>query len=97
MRLKEIEEKKDLSGATSHDAFVNKPSEEVRQKAHFIETPVDLRQLVEASEERNFSGFREEKGNMRRIISVDKKIRCMREQISGIWKSRTNLLWKTKN
>ncbi len=52
--------------------FVNKPSEEVRQKVCFIETPVGLRQLVEASGERDFSGFREEKGNMKRIISVEK-------------------------
>ncbi len=35
--------KEDLGGATGHDVFVNKPSEEVRQKAHFVETPVGLR------------------------------------------------------
>ncbi len=91
-----MEGKEDLGSTTGHDVFVNKLSEEVRQKAHFIENPVGLRQLMEAIGERDFSGFREEKGNMRRIISVEKEIRCMRELISGILEKQDKLIMENK-
>ena len=42
-----------------------------------IETPMGLRRLME-SDGRDFSGFREEKGTMRRVISVEREMRNMR-------------------
>ena len=36
------------------------------------------------SEASYFSGFREEKTNMRRIVNVEKKVRCMKELLASI-------------
>ena len=100
-----MEKKEDPDGATGRaaDVNVNKPrpsvyalSGEVRRSGNVIETPVGLRQLVEASGERDFSGFREERGNMRRIINVERELRCMKELISSIVEKQDDLIRENK-
>ena len=66
------------------DKEVNVGGARSRHQEVNIETPVGLRELLDLSEVCDFSGFREEKTNMRRIVNVEQEVRCMREMIVGI-------------
>ena len=46
---------------------------------------------------RDFSGFREEKGTMRRVISVEREMRNMRELIAGILLKQDELVEENKD
>ena len=46
---------------------------------------------------RDLSGFREEKGTMRRLISVEREMRNMRELISGILLKQDELVEENKD
>ena len=74
-----------VDGATGGgDRHVNKPTPSQRRiSTQSIETPIGLRRLGE-DKDRDFSGFREERGNMRRIMSLEKEMRCMRKLMSSI-------------
>ncbi|MPC40837.1 hypothetical protein E2C01_034406 [Portunus trituberculatus] len=54
------------------------------------ETPVGLKRLGEDNTDKEFSGFREEKGNVRRLMNVEKEMRYMKEVISSIMENKTN-------
>ncbi|MPC82095.1 hypothetical protein E2C01_076740 [Portunus trituberculatus] len=41
----------------------------------YIETPVGLRKLTEDIMDKDFSGFREVKGSMRRLVNVERELR----------------------
>ena len=62
------------SGHDRNSLNVNKP---IGAGVSVIETPMGLRRLME-SDGRDFSGFREEKGTMRRVITVEQEMRNMR-------------------
>ena len=55
----------------------------ISKNVNNMETPVRLRKLGGLGEG-EFSGFREEQGNMRRLVTAEREIRCMRELIAGI-------------
>ena len=55
----------------------------ISKNVNNMETPVGLRKLG-GHGEGEFSGFREEQGNMRRLVTAEREIRCMRELIAGI-------------
>ena len=57
-----------------------------------METPIALRKLGEWIEEGEFEGFEEEKSNMRRIVMVEKEIKCLRQLIAGILDSQNQLI-----
>ena len=59
------------------------------------ETPMGLRRLME-NDGRDFSGFREEKGTMRRVNSVEWEMRNMRELIAGILLKQDELVEENK-
>ncbi|MPC56190.1 hypothetical protein E2C01_050143 [Portunus trituberculatus] len=42
------------------------------ENQEYFETPVGLRKLTEDIMEKDFSGFREERGSMRRLINIEK-------------------------
>ena len=71
---------------------VNKP---IGAGVSVIETPMGLRRLME-NDGRDFSGFREEKGTMRRVISVELEMRNMKEFIAGIWLMQDELVEENK-
>ncbi|MPD06805.1 hypothetical protein E2C01_102633 [Portunus trituberculatus] len=52
------------------------PSNENQQ---YIETPVGLRKLIEDIMDKDISGFRGERGNMRRLINVERELRYIKE------------------
>ena len=71
-----MEEEANVGGAISRRQNVNK---------RLIETPVGLRKILDmGSEGSDFSGFKEEKTNMRRIVNVEKEVRCMKELLASI-------------
>ena len=72
---------------------VNKP---IGAGVSVIETPMGFRSLME-NDGRDFSGFREEKGTMRRVISVEREMRNMRELITGILLKQDELVKKNKD
>ncbi|MPC46793.1 hypothetical protein E2C01_040519 [Portunus trituberculatus] len=45
----------------------------------YIETPVGLKKLTGDIMDKNFSGFRDERGSMRRLINVERELRYMKE------------------
>ncbi|MPC57589.1 hypothetical protein E2C01_051572 [Portunus trituberculatus] len=51
---------------------------------HFIETPIGLRKLSDNTMEKNVSTFRDERGNMRRLINVERGLRYMKEVMSSL-------------
>lgn len=61
-------------------------------RVDFVETPLGLRQLGKCGETRDFSGFKEETTNMRRIVNVEKEIRLMKEVIAGILEKQEQLV-----
>ena len=81
-----------VGGATSRRGSLNK------QIGDRVETPVGLRKITSElwSEGSDFSGFREDKSNMRRIITVEKEVRCMRELIASILEKQDQLLEENK-
>lgn len=60
-----------------------------------IETPVGLRVLT-SEDSGDFSGFREDRGNMRRIISAEREIRYMRELIAGVLEKQDDIIAENK-
>ncbi|MPD04633.1 hypothetical protein E2C01_100331 [Portunus trituberculatus] len=49
------------------------------ENQRFTETFVGLRKLAEDIMDKDFSGFREERGSMRRLINVERELRYMKE------------------
>ncbi|MPC93715.1 hypothetical protein E2C01_088855 [Portunus trituberculatus] len=48
----------------------------------YIETPVGLRKLTNDIMDKDFSGFRDERGNMKRLINVERELRYMEVMLS---------------
>ncbi|MPC18226.1 Integrin alpha-PS3 [Portunus trituberculatus] len=51
------------------------------ENQRYIETPVGLRKLTEDIMDKNFSGFRDKRGSVRRLISVERELRYMKEVV----------------
>lgn len=79
-----------VDGATSHLHYVNKPPS-VKSKRPDPETPIAFRKICECSEG-EFSGFIEEGSNMKRMVTVEKEIRCLRELVAGILEKQDQLI-----
>ncbi|MPC74245.1 hypothetical protein E2C01_068598 [Portunus trituberculatus] len=58
----------------------------------YIETPVGLRKLTDDIMDKDFSGFRDEQGNMRRLINVERKLRYMKEVMSSLMDKQDRLI-----
>ena len=80
------------SGNDRNSPNINKP---IGAGVSVIETPMGLRKLME-SDGRDFLGFREEKGTMRRVIGVEREMRNMRELIAGILLKQDELVEENK-
>ncbi|MPC75365.1 hypothetical protein E2C01_069751 [Portunus trituberculatus] len=65
------------------------PSCETQQ---YIETPVGLRKLTDDIMDKDFSGFRDERGNMRRSINIERELRYMKEVISNLMDKQDRLI-----
>ncbi|MPC98510.1 hypothetical protein E2C01_093883 [Portunus trituberculatus] len=62
----------------------------VTETTRVIETPVGLRKLGEEYTDKEFSGFTGEKDNIRRLVSMERKRRYMKEVLSSILENRTD-------
>ncbi|MPC32409.1 hypothetical protein E2C01_025718 [Portunus trituberculatus] len=51
------------------------------ENLRFIETPIDLKRLSDDNTDKDFSGFREERGNMRKLINVVREIRFFKKEV----------------
>ncbi|MPC52920.1 hypothetical protein E2C01_046801 [Portunus trituberculatus] len=49
------------------------------ENQRYIETPVGLRKLTENIMDKDFSGFRDKRDIMRRLINVERELRYMKE------------------
>ncbi|MPC24645.1 hypothetical protein E2C01_017731 [Portunus trituberculatus] len=49
------------------------------ESERYIETPVVLRKLTEDIMNKDFSGFRDKSGSMRRLINVERELRYVKE------------------
>ncbi|MPC70220.1 hypothetical protein E2C01_064462 [Portunus trituberculatus] len=49
------------------------------ENQRYIETPVGLRKPTEDIMENAISGFRDERGSMRRLINVERELRYIKE------------------
>ncbi|MPD00955.1 hypothetical protein E2C01_096462 [Portunus trituberculatus] len=57
-----------------------------------IETPIGLRELSDDTMDKDFSGFRDERGNMRRLVNVERELRYMKEVMSSLMNKQDRLL-----
>ncbi|MPC72390.1 hypothetical protein E2C01_066695 [Portunus trituberculatus] len=58
----------------------------------FIETSVGLRKLTDDTMNKDFSGFRDEQGNMTRLINVERELRYMKEVMSSLMDKQNQLI-----
>ncbi|MPC68203.1 hypothetical protein E2C01_062400 [Portunus trituberculatus] len=49
------------------------------ENQQYIQTPVELRKLTEDIMDKDFSGFRDERGIMRRLINIERELGYMKE------------------
>ena len=80
------------SGHDRNSPNINKPS---GAGVSVIETPMGLRKIMER-DGRDLSGFREEKGTMRRVTSVEREMGNMGELIAGILLKQDELVEENK-
>ena len=57
-----------------------------------METPVGLRRIGDSEEVGEFSGFKEERGSMRRIVNLEKELRAVKETIANILENQNVLI-----
>ncbi|MPC98786.1 hypothetical protein E2C01_094168 [Portunus trituberculatus] len=55
------------------------------------ETPIGLRKLTNSIMDKNFSGFRDERGSMRRLINVKRELKYMKEVMSSLMDKQDRL------
>ncbi|MPC96906.1 hypothetical protein E2C01_092187 [Portunus trituberculatus] len=77
------------SSAARHMA---EPKHTLNENQCFIETPISLRKLTEDTMEKDFSGFWDERGNMRRLVNVEKELRYMKEVMSSLMDKQDRLI-----
>ncbi|MPC90593.1 hypothetical protein E2C01_085588 [Portunus trituberculatus] len=63
-------------------------------RSEIIETPLGLRQLGDWSKEREFSDFKEDRVNMRRIIIMDKELKALKVMVGVILERQDQLIRK---
>ncbi|MPC75785.1 hypothetical protein E2C01_070182 [Portunus trituberculatus] len=61
-------------------------------RSEIIKTPLGLKQLDEWSREREFSGFKEERVTMRRIIIMDKELKALKEMVTVMYEKQDQLI-----
>ncbi|MPC77896.1 hypothetical protein E2C01_072365 [Portunus trituberculatus] len=61
-------------------------------RSEIIKTPLGMRQLGEWSGEREFSGFKEEKVTMRRIIIMDRELKAGKEMVAAMFEKQDQLI-----
>ncbi|MPC37329.1 hypothetical protein E2C01_030803 [Portunus trituberculatus] len=71
---------------------VNYKGAKPRGRNEIIETPLGLRQLEDWNKEREFSGFREERPSIKRIISLDGELKVLREMVARIFEQQEQLI-----
>ncbi|MPC79030.1 hypothetical protein E2C01_073541 [Portunus trituberculatus] len=71
---------------------MEEPKHTPPENQHYIETPIGLRKLTEDTMDRDFSGFRDERGNMRRLVNVERKLRYLKEAMSSLMDKHDRLV-----
>ncbi|MPD00473.1 hypothetical protein E2C01_095946 [Portunus trituberculatus] len=61
------------------------------ENQRYIETPVGVRKLTEDIIIKDISGFRDERGSMRRSINIDRELRYMKEVMSNLMDKQDKL------
>ncbi|MPC66961.1 hypothetical protein E2C01_061120 [Portunus trituberculatus] len=61
------------------------------ENQRYIETPVGLRKQTEDIMDKDFSGFSEERGSMRRLINVERELRYMKEVMLSLMDKQDRL------
>ena len=56
-----------------------------------LETPLGMRRLTDSSGGRSFSGFMQERGNVRRIVEMEREIRALKELVSNVFQKYNEL------
>ncbi|MPC31481.1 hypothetical protein E2C01_024771 [Portunus trituberculatus] len=82
-------EGEELSGATAARYMRSKQTPSFENQ-RFIKTPVALKRLGNDNMDKDFSGFREERDNMRRLINLEREIRYMKEAMSSMIEKQVN-------
>ncbi|MPC73464.1 hypothetical protein E2C01_067793 [Portunus trituberculatus] len=57
----------------------------------YIKIPVGLRKQAEDIMYKDFSGFKDKRGSMRRLINVERELRCMKEVMSSLMDKQDRL------
>ncbi|MPC68202.1 hypothetical protein E2C01_062400 [Portunus trituberculatus] len=61
------------------------------ENQQYIQTPVELRKLTEDIMDKDFSGFRDERGIMRRLINIERELGYMKEVMSSLMDKQDRL------
>ncbi|MPC51917.1 hypothetical protein E2C01_045774 [Portunus trituberculatus] len=77
----------EVSSAARH-MTESKPSCENQR---YIETPVGLKRLIKDIMDKDFSGFIEEKGSMKRLVNVERELMYMKEVMSSLMDKQEKL------
>ncbi|MPC12741.1 hypothetical protein E2C01_005445 [Portunus trituberculatus] len=57
-----------------------------------IETPIGLRKLTDDIMDKDFSGFRDERSNMRRLVNIERELRYTKEVMTSLMDKQDRLL-----
>ncbi|MPC30592.1 hypothetical protein E2C01_023859 [Portunus trituberculatus] len=61
------------------------------ENQRYIETPVGLKKLTEDIMDKDFSGFRNERGRMRRLINIEREFRYIKEVMLSLMDKQDRL------
>ncbi|MPC31573.1 hypothetical protein E2C01_024868 [Portunus trituberculatus] len=67
------------------------------ENQQYIETPVGLRKLSDDTMDKDFSGFRDIHGNMRRLINIERELRYMKVVMSSLMDKQDRLITDLKS
>ncbi|MPC86046.1 hypothetical protein E2C01_080858 [Portunus trituberculatus] len=84
-----MEREAELSGVAKCMAHSKQtpPIENLR----LIETPVGLRRLTEDNMDKEFSGFRDKKGNIRSLLNIERELRYLKEVMLSVMDKQDRL------
>ncbi|MPC12739.1 hypothetical protein E2C01_005444 [Portunus trituberculatus] len=71
---------------------MEEPKHMLAENQRYIETPIGLRKLTEDTIDEDFSGFRDERGNTRRLVNVERELRYLKEVMSSLMDKHERLV-----
>ncbi|MPC18006.1 hypothetical protein E2C01_010877 [Portunus trituberculatus] len=84
-----MEREAELGGVAKRTGPKQTPCFEIQR---FIETPFGLKRLNDDNTDEDLSGFREERGNMKRLINMEREMRHMEEVMSSMVEKQDKLI-----